>query len=595
MLEQANAPHAPVSLNAFVNGTSNAKVTWTIQDDASPSNDSGADITSSGSGGTLSDTSSLTPMYMPPPAAGVYHLRAFNTDSWSGAKVNVLVSTVTVAPHHVKTTAGASQPITLTASLSNGTSAKWLIQDSGGKDVTASGAGGTLAVTSATTVAYTPPSTPGLFFVIATNNADTSAPMAATSGYAMVSVTTPASTDAPLGIVSPMLNWFQDDQPILGWGMLSDPAVPGTLYAFYGDWATDGGLTHVLQSTNSGLTWTQVDKASFRGNTWGVAIDPSPNRQKDSPPTMYAPAGYGNLGLWKSIDGGQTWKNLFFGLSNGVIPKKGGGTLTIPADSNGMHLDFYQVHVLPDDPPNHILVTYHYGQVLLESTDGGSTWELHSIPWGTSHYVLGVNATTWLILSQEGESQGGLFRTTTAGRDSGGAIGTSAWTKITAANSNAPGSSGGQIAMSLRHLHGSFTPWRDPSNGAIYLAGDAGVICSPDGGATWNSVFQGGGMSSVAGTDKYVYASGRGSKISRAPKSCAPQTAAQAPNPWTNTNWSSLGSPSDTLADTPPFGMVSVFNGAHWVINHLTYQNGSWRYEAGKPRRNADIWRYVEP
>lgn len=86
---------------------------------------------------------------------------------------------------------------------------------------------------------------------------------------------------------------------------------------------------------------------------------------------MYKPAGYGfgnpdALGIWKSVDGGVTWTSLFKDLYKGILPKKGGGTTMVSPTTDGIHIDFYQVHILPDDPPNHILLTYHYGQVLVE-------------------------------------------------------------------------------------------------------------------------------------------------------------------------------------------------------------------------------------
>ncbi|MEO8151667.1 MAG: hypothetical protein ABI605_01265 [Rhizobacter sp.] len=592
---QAGAATPAMALGAGVNGMLDGKVSWSIHDDTSAYNDSGADITSNGSGGVLSSTSSLTPMYTPPSAPGIYHLQVFNNEGWTGATTNVLVSAITVSPRHVQVNAGGGQATTLTATLSGGGNAKWIIQGAQGDDLTAGGTGGTLSATTGTSVVYTPPTRPGTYYVVASSGTSTDAATPINSGYAIVSAVAQPTTSAPLDILTPMLNWPQDSRQISGDGLLADPVNPGTLYAFYGAPVSNGGLTHVIKSTDFGLNWAQVDESSFVGNAWGVAIDPNPSRAKNTPPTMYSPAGYGNAGVFKSTDGGKTWRNLFTGLWDGVIPKKGGGTLTIPPDGNRGHLDFYQVHVLPDDPPNHILVTYHYGHVLLESTDGGATWELHSIPWGDSHYVYGVDKNTWLILSQAFEADGGLFRTTTAGRDANGQINTTGWTQIKKVNSNAQGSVGGKKDMTLEHAHGAFTPWRDPANGNLYFAGDGGIICSTDGGASWNHLFQSGGMSSVAGTEKYLYATSLGgSRLLRADKTCVPQTAAQAPNPWTDANWYAVNTSSDWTASVPPFGMTSTYNGTRWVLNFITYGTGTWRYQAGQ-WKNGDVWRYLEP
>lgn len=595
VLLQAGSPGPAVALSAQVNGMLGGQVRWSIHDDSAAYADSGNDITTAGSGGSLSATQILNPLYTPPAGAGVYHLQAFNNEGWTGATTNVLVSSLTVSPRHVQVGAGSGQATTLTATASNGGALRWFIRNVAGDDVTASGNGGTLSATSGTSVSYTPPARPGTYYVVVVPAGSSGDPAPANSGYAIVSARATTTRTAPLDLVTPMLNWPQDSQQISGDGLVSDPANPGTLYAFYGAPVSNGGLTHVLKSTDFGLSWAQVDESSFTGNAWGVAIDPNPSRAPGTPPTMYSPAGYGNGGVWKSVDGGRTWRNLFTGLHNGVVAKRGGGSLTIPPDGNGGHLDFYQVHILPDDPPNHILVTYHYGKVMLESRDGGLSWDLHSIPWGTSHYVYGIDATTWLVLSQGFEADGGLFRTTTAGRAANGEPSTTAWTKITEVNSNAQGAVNGRKAMSLEHLHGAFTPWRDPANGNLYFAGDGGVICSPDGGATWNHLFQSGGMSSVAGTERYLYATGLGGTgLWRAAKTCVPQTAAQAPNPWTDANWSAVPTASDWTASVPPYGMTSTRDGNRWVLNFVTYAAGSWRIAPGA-WKNGELWRYLEP
>ena len=339
---QAGAATPAIALGAGVNGMLDGKVSWSIHDDAAAYNDSGADITSNGSGGTLSSTTSLTPMYTPPSVPGIYHLQVFNNDSWTGATTNVLVSAITVSPRRVQVTAASGQATTLTATLSAGGNAKWIIQSSQGDDVTSGGSGGTLSATTGASVVYTPPTRPGTYYVVATSSTSTGAATPINSGYAIVSAVAQSTTSAPLDMLTPMLNWPQDSRQISGDGLLADPVNPGTLYAFYGAPVSNGGLTHVTKSTDFGLNWVQVDESSFVGNAWGVAIDPNPSRAKNTPPTMYSPAGYGNGGVFKSTDGGKTWRNLFTGLSDGVIPKKGGGTLTIPPDGNRGHLDFYR-------------------------------------------------------------------------------------------------------------------------------------------------------------------------------------------------------------------------------------------------------------
>lgn len=259
-----------------------------------------------------------------------------------------------------------------------------------------------------------------------------------------------------IGVWTRMLNWPRDAEPMSGEGLVVDPVRPSDFYFFYETGTPNAqGDRHVMKSTDFGATWQRIEKTKSKGNAWGVAIDPNRHRNPSTPPTMYTPAGYGDLGVWKSTDGGVTWVNLFAKCVNGEMPRKGGGTVTFPPDKNRIHVDFYQIHILPDNPPNHILVTYHYGangkQALGESTDGGKTWEVHNVPFGESHYVYGLDAKTWVLIPGQG-SMAGVYRTTTAGRVNG-EISEAAWTKV------AP----------FQHGHGFFTPWVDPRNGDIYF------------------------------------------------------------------------------------------------------------------------------
>jgi hypothetical protein len=121
---------------------------------------------------------------------------------------------------------------------------------------------------------------------------------------------------------------------------------------------------------------------------------------------MWSPSGYGAVGAWKSTDGGQTWvrsagADAAFGDYNPF-----GQTLT----------DLYHIEILPDDPPNHVLATYHYGFKNAsdggfgETWDGGATWVIHPPPAGigTSHYVIPISATTWAVISQDNNGQNGI-------------------------------------------------------------------------------------------------------------------------------------------------------------------------------------------
>ena len=185
--------------------------------------------------------------------------------------------------------------------------------------------------------------------------------------------------------------------------------------------------------------------------THGAHHRSDPNRAANTPATIYSPAGYGSLGAWKSTDGASSWTRLAGADAAFSTYNPYGAAST----------DLYHTAILPDDPPNHVLATYHYGFKNLpdgggspggfgETWDGGTTWVIHppADGMGTSHYVLPISATTWCVISQEADS--GMWRTTTAGRVGGtagakyrdGTISTAAWTRV----------------IQHAHIHGSYTP-----------------------------------------------------------------------------------------------------------------------------------------
>ncbi len=124
-----------------------------------------------------------------------------------------------------------------------------------------------------------------------------------------------------------------DDQPSLAMGAIAiDPANPNIIYAgtgeahFTGDSYYGAGL---LKSTDGGVTWTQItgpvsaseprQPAFLNAAFQTLIIDPT------TPSTLYAATTFGfvssatggtyfpplgDRGVWKSTDGGVTWRNL---------------------------------------------------------------------------------------------------------------------------------------------------------------------------------------------------------------------------------------------------------------------------------------------
>lgn len=129
------------------------------------------------------------------------------------------------------------------------------------------------------------------------------------------------------------------------------PARPGTLYA-----ATHHGL---FRSVDNGLSFAKLAVPTQPGeHFWSLAIHP------DNPDTMLA--GCGPIGVYKTIDGGESWRrvgsreamNERLDMSNGAFFK---------------HSRIMSLAYDPSDP------TKIYGAVetsgFIVSDDGGETWE----------------------------------------------------------------------------------------------------------------------------------------------------------------------------------------------------------------------------
>jgi len=333
--------------------------------------------------------------------------------------------------------------------------------------------------------------------------------------------------------------------------LLHDPVRPSDYYGFL----TDGSTTPitVVKSTDYGATWKTVNVGTMKGDPWGAAIDPNPKRDPGTPPTLYTPCGYGSWGLWKSTDGGITWTQTIGNQSASALA----------AISVYWPPDLYSVSILPDNPPNHLLVTFHDGgwknsadQGLGESTDGGLTWFVHQPPagMGASQYLVILDATTWMSVAQD--YSGGIWKTTTAGRDNG-AISATAWKKVD----------------SLTHFHGSFMAAVTPK--AIYVPGNGGIRRSADNGETWSwgySVGAGNYMTSVVATAKYLYADNLlGPNLRRSPIGDGTQWATYCPTPSGMAGSAGPGT-STHYAST---------DGTSWYV--VCFNNG------------GGVWRYIEP
>jgi photosystem II stability/assembly factor-like uncharacterized protein len=177
----------------------------------------------------------------------------------------------------------------------------------------------------------------------------------------------------------------------------------------------------VYRTRNGGASWEKV--FSISDSTGAVDLELSP----DDPSTVYAAmwrverrpwtiiSGAREGGIWKSTDGGATWKQLGGGLPTGLLGKPdlavspadpnrlyvlieaapGGGlyrsddrgeTFRLMSTENGLiRRPFYYINV--DADPTNADVVYVNNEGFFKSVDGGKTWTRRPTPHGDNHDI----------------------------------------------------------------------------------------------------------------------------------------------------------------------------------------------------------------
>lgn len=404
--------------------------------------------------------------------------------------------------------------------------------------------------------------------VEASYEASISSEASAETGIADGSAEASSTCDAaaPSGALSGTpLTWTQASLPSYATGddcqsVVLDPVNPATIVVPCGN--NDGRAIKWYRSLDFGETWTLANSTSMNGNPWGATGDPNPSRDPCTPLTIYSPAGYGSYGAWKSTDAGSTWVRL-----------AGADVAFAPVNPFGP-TDLYEVAVLPDNPPNHVLATYHYYFKGLadggfgESTDGGATWTIHMPPTGigTSHYVMPISGTTWDVIAQDSGGANGIWETSSSG---------STWAKVASKDTFGD----------AEHAHGSFTPlnlggvWYAPTWTSIWVRSTAGTWSDLLPEYYWasppNPAFVGQRMTGLAATATYVYSNFfEGPTLARAAIG-----SLSSPPAWV-TNYTTVPAALSSNGSNP-LGTAATYDAAsgHWLVFMAT---------------NSGIWRMVE-
>ena len=227
----------------------------------------------------------------------------------------------------------------------------------------------------------------------------------------------------------------------------------------------------ILKSTDGGQTWAQSGADIFNRRTFSRIVV-----QPDNENVVYAAVGAqasdglaGNMGLWKSSDGGKTWTNTTSKIST-TVPVS--DVLIEPSDSKSVFAAF--------GAPLGSTVNNVY-----HSTDAGATWIAVNLTGTQSKYgrislaIAGANVFALVAeASPASNSLWGLYKSANSGAK---------WSKLPISVSDKFCPEFGVVSNVLAvagDYHQAVAV--DPNNSSnVYLAGLC-IIGSNDGGNTWN-------------------------------------------------------------------------------------------------------------
>jgi len=319
----------------------------------------------------------------------------------------------------------------------------------------------------------------------------------------------------------------------------ADPAHPSNLY-------TEFNCQGIWKSADYGATWTGPINTGTNGAAvgdcaGGIAISPFSTA---SVPTIYESCIRGSgEGFWKSVDGGVNWTPYV------VAPTT--------------RQDYYPPVIDPYDE-DHLLMTGHEFDSLVESVDGGQNWTSISLANGMlqnggTGFVFFINTGnasttrgTWLWMAQASGGVYGTWRTSNSG---------AAWVQV---DQN-------------EHTLGAAQIYQPDNNGVVYMAGlystlGWGVLRSNDYGQSWTHVGMTNNETVVFGTSENVYAM---FGVPVGPGGFTDPLFEVAAQPGTGT-WVAPGTPAGL---TQGSAQISVVNdGVHNIFVGAMWNSGVWQY-----------------
>jgi photosystem II stability/assembly factor-like uncharacterized protein len=303
----------------------------------------------------------------------------------------------------------------------------------------------------------------------------------------------------------------------------------------------------IFKSTDCGAHWTLAStgenaSAMTSGRPWSMQIDPV------TPDRMYVVQGYGAAGLWMSVNAGVDWKQILTPVVTSA---------------------FSAVNSVSLDPTDHmhLVVMAHQGQdseagacgtytCIAESTDGGSTWAVRTIPiaWSEGSTVMVLNRTTWIH---------GLYRAVWYTQDQG-----ATWQEVGLSNGASPSTDWSEDYV-----------WQAP--GGRYLlpanlqGGSGGVFQSqPNDVTSWSPIANSPQGQIMMATTSHIVLAG-GSSASTASYWMASQSD--------TSTWSTFAGPSTSSIGGVAAGSIGgyanymAYDGTHHVLYDATNATGLWQ------------------